>query len=133
MSEYKWTGAANLAKYYAGIISLKQGAFAEAIDYLESFKGKDKMVTAMAYGAIGDAYSETAENEKAITQYKKAAYHFENELTTPHFLKKAGLLLEMEKQKEEARKIYEEIKAKYPNSNEGRDMDKYIARLDAAG
>ncbi|MEO5673407.1 MAG: tetratricopeptide repeat protein [Chitinophagales bacterium] len=131
MDEYKWTDAANLSHYYAGIIYLKQGKFQDAIDHLKDYKGKDKLVTNMAYGALGDAYSELGKNDEAIDYYKKAAYHFENELTTPLFLKKAGMLLEHEKKNDEAKRMYEEVKNKYPNTNEGREMDKFIARAEA--
>lgn len=58
MEDYKWTPAANLSHYYAGIIYLKQGKFEEAIDHLKDFDGKDKLVTNMSLGALGDAYSE---------------------------------------------------------------------------
>jgi tetratricopeptide (TPR) repeat protein len=132
MDDYKWTSAANLAHYYTGIIYLKQGKFQDAIDQLKDFSGKDKMVTNMANGALGDAYSELGKNDEAVDYYKKAAYHFENELTSPLFLKKAGMLLEHEKKYDEAKKIYQEIKNKYPTSNEGRDIDKYIARVEGS-
>ena len=130
IDDYQWTDAANLSHYYAGIIFLKQGKFQESIDNLKSFKGKDKMVTNMAYGALGDAYSELGKNDEAVDYYKKAAYHFENELTTPMLLKKAGMLLENQKKPAEAKKMYEEVRSKYPNTVEGRDMDKYIARVE---
>ena len=133
IDDYKWTDAANLSHYYLGIIYLKQGKFQESIDHLKEFNGKDKMVTNMAYGALGDAYSELGKYDEAVDYYKKAAYHFENELTSPMFLKKAGMLLEVEKKNEEAKKIYEEIKNRYPNTNEGREIDKYIARVEASG
>ncbi|MCY7411273.1 MAG: tetratricopeptide repeat protein [Chitinophagales bacterium] len=130
VDDYKWTDAANLSHYYLGVIYLRQGKFQDAIDELKDFSGKDKLVTNMAYGAIGDAYSELGNNDDAVDYYKKAAYHFENELTTPIFLKKAGMLLEVEKKGTEAIKLYQDIKSKYPNSTEGRDMDKYIARAE---
>ncbi|MBA2423139.1 MAG: tetratricopeptide repeat protein [Chitinophagales bacterium] len=129
MDDYKWSDAANLAHYYAGVIFLREGKFNDAIEHLEDFKGKDKIVSNMAYGALGDAYSELGKMDEAADYYKKAAYHFENELTTPMFLKKAGMLLESQKKSEEAKKLYEEIKSKYPNTVEGREMDKYIARV----
>ena len=132
MDNYKWTDASNLAHYYTGVIYLKQGKFEDAITELKKFNGKDKMVTSMAYGDIGDANSELGKMDEAVDYYKKAAYHFENELTTPMWLKKAGMLLENQKKTADAKKIYEEIKSKYPTTVEGRDMDKYIARVEAA-
>ncbi len=128
MEDYKWTKAANLSHYYAGVISLKIGKFDDAIMYLESFNGKDILVSGMALNCLGDAYSEKGDMDKAIDNYLKAAYNHENELTTPIFLKKAGMLLEKTGKKEKAVKMYQEINDKYPKSTEARDIEKYIAR-----
>lgn len=131
IDDYGMTKAANLAHYYTGIIYLKQGKFQDAIDQLKKFSGKDKIVSGMALGAIGDAYSELNQMDKAVEYYKKAAYNNENDLTTPLFLKKAGMALEFQKKYEDAKKIYLELQSKYPNSTEGRDMDKYITRVES--
>ncbi len=130
IDDYKWTKAANLAHYYAGIIYLKQGKFEDAIKQLKDFNGKDKMVSGMALGAIGDAYSELNQMDNAVEYYKKAAYNNENDMLTPLFLKKAGMALEFEKKYTDAKKLYQEIQTKYPNTVEGRDIDKYIARAE---
>ncbi|MCS6917564.1 MAG: tetratricopeptide repeat protein [Chitinophagales bacterium] len=132
ISDYRWTDAANLAHYYAGICLLRMGSFEEALDHLKAFKGRDKLVTAMAYAAMGDAYSELGQMEKAVSYYKKAAYHEENELISPVYLKRAGLLLERLNRAQEALQLYQEIKTRFPNSVEGREMDKYIGRVESA-
>lgn len=132
ISDYRWTDAANLAHYYAGVSYLRLGSFQEAIDHLKKFKGRDKIVSAMAYGAMGDAYSELGDFDKAVSYYKKAAYHHENELITPVYLKRAGMLLEKTGRPQEALKLYEAVRAQFPNSVEGREMDKYIGRVEAA-
>jgi len=44
---------------------------------------------------------------------------------------KAGELLESSSKQEEALKIYEAIKQKFPETTEGRSIDKYIARAKA--
>lgn len=129
IDNYKWTKAANLSHYYVGTIYLRQGKFEEAIDYLKSFDGEGTPLESMALGCIGDAYTELGKMEEGVSYYKKAAYTAENELSTPFFLKKAALCLESLNKKEEAIKLFEDIKSKYPNSNEGREADKYIYRL----
>lgn len=129
IDNYKWTKAANLSHYYAGTIYLRQGKFEEAIDHLKSFDGKGTPLESMALGCIGDAYTELDKMEEGVSYYKKAAYTAENELSTPFFLKKAALCLERLNKNEEAIKLFEELKNKYPNSNEGREADKYIYRL----
>src|SRR5581483_10516149 len=111
---YKWTKAANLSHYYAGIIYLKQGKFNEAIDQLKSFDGKDKLVSTEALGALGDAYTETGNMDEGIEYYRKAAHNNENDILSPIYLKKEGMALEYQKKYAEAKKVYEELQSKYP-------------------
>jgi TolA-binding protein len=82
----------------------------------------------VAQGAIGDAYLEMGEQEKALSQYDKAIAMSDNEMTTPIFLMKAGNLLETMGQQDKALKLYTQVKEKYPETNEGRMVDKFIAR-----
>jgi len=53
--EYKLTKAGNLARYSAGICYLHLGSFEEAIDYLDKYSKKDKVIGSMAIGATGEA------------------------------------------------------------------------------
>jgi len=128
IDNYSMTPSANLSKYYSGIIYLKLGDFEEAINYLESFKGKDQVVAAMAKGAIGDAYLELDEPESGVGYYIDAAEHNINEFTTPLFYQKAGWAYEIMGEYDEALSLYEKIKYDFPNSVEAREIDKYIAR-----
>ena len=128
---YHWTKAANLAHYYAGVCELKLGKFQDAINYLKDYSLDDPLISCMAIGDMGDCYAELGKMNEAIDQYKKAAYHHDNQLTSPMWLKKAGLALEYQKRYEEALKIYREISQKYPESSTARDIEKYIARIEA--
>ena len=47
------------------------------------------------------------------------------------FLMKAGLAYEMVENYKKALDMYNTIKAEYPNSNEGFNIDKYIAYVEA--
>ncbi|MCB0516436.1 MAG: hypothetical protein R2798_13205 [Chitinophagales bacterium] len=124
-----FTNAVNLANYYAGISYLRLKDYDSAIESLGKFKGKDMMVGAMALGALGDAYAEKGDMGNAISYYKKAAAHSDNEFTAPIFLQKAAEALEVEKKYSEALSLQQQLKDKYPNTAQGRDADKYIARL----
>jgi tetratricopeptide (TPR) repeat protein len=128
IDNYKITKTAKLAHYYAGISYLRLEQYQDAIDYLQKFKSKDDMIKPIAVGAIGDAYVELDNFDKAITNYLHAANTAENSFLTPLFLQKAGELLEMQEKSPDALKHYERIKVDYPDSNEGRQIDKYIAR-----
>lgn len=129
IDDYGMTKSANRAKYYTGISYLHLGQFEEALDYLNSFKTKDLLLAPVAEGAKGDAYLEMGENEKALKQYKKAFTLADNELTAPIYMMKAANLLESMNQLKEALSLYESLKAKYPESAEGSNVDRYIARV----
>jgi tetratricopeptide (TPR) repeat protein len=128
IDDYSMTKGANLSKYYAGLCYLKMGRFEEALDYLKSFKVKDQIIAPMAKGAIGDAYLELNQPEKAVGYYIEAADLKENEFTTPIYLMKAGWTYEILKDYKKALETYERIKYNFPASNEAREIDKYIAR-----
>jgi tetratricopeptide (TPR) repeat protein len=131
IEDYGSTNAGNLARYYAGICYLEKGEFESAIDYLKDFSSTDMIVSGMALGAIGDAYMELGEIDKATSYYIRAAENNENEMVTPTFLMKAGWAYEINKEYQDALKVYEKIKQDYPRSREARDIDKYIARAKA--
>ncbi|MCH8331249.1 MAG: tetratricopeptide repeat protein [Bacteroidetes bacterium] len=129
IDEYKYTKAANLSKYYAGICYMKQGEFETAIDYLKSFSVNDEIVSSLALGLIGDAYMELGQTEKGISFYNKAANENSNDFSAPIFLMKKALALEQEERYEEAIEVYERIKSDYPDSPEGQQIEMFITRV----
>lgn len=126
IDDYGSTKAGNLAHYYAGLCYLKMGKFNEAIDMLEDFSSDDKIIGPMAQGAIGDAQMELGNMNEAATSYEKAASMQANDLTTPLFLKKAGLTYELTKQYEKSLVMYERIQKEYFTTFEGGEIEKYI-------
>jgi tetratricopeptide (TPR) repeat protein len=130
-SEYSGTRIGNLAHYYAGICHLRKGEFQDAIDQLEDFSTSNELVAPLAEGAIGDAYVELGDLDKGIKHYTKAAKMNSNKLTSPIFLKKAGIVYEEQKNYGEALDVYNNIKNDYPEAQEAQDIDKYIARVTA--
>jgi tetratricopeptide (TPR) repeat protein len=127
--EYKSTRPGNLANYYAGICYLRTGQYEDAIDYLEKFKKRDVSISPVALGCIGDAYIELGESEKGIDYYLRAANFTENSFYNPLYLMKAAEIHELEGRYDEALALYERIRTEYPESSEGRNIDKYIARI----
>lgn len=125
------TKAVNLAHYYAGISFLNLGKFEEAIDHLSSFSGDDEVVSSMALGAMGDAYMELGETSNGISYYKKAANNSDNEFTGAMYLMRAAAANEVEGNHGEAKKLYQKIKDKYPESSQAQTIDKYIDRVAA--
>lgn len=129
-SDYKFTKSASLANYYAGAIYMKKGDFENAIDHLKKYKSKDDILRPMALGAIGDAYVELGNNNMAISYYLKAADVSNNELSSPVFMMKAGWTYELMEEYQKAIDIYNEIRTTFPQSQEARELEKYIARAE---
>lgn len=132
IDEFGSTDAGNLARYYAGVSLLRQGEYEEAATQLKKFSAGDHIISAMALGALGDVYMEMGNQSEAASQYEKAARHKMNELTTPMYLLKAGQTYELMGEYSKALKVFNEINEKYPSTTEGRLMEKYIARVEAA-
>lgn len=128
ISNYGSTKAGNLAKYYAGVSYLNLGKFEEAVDYLDDFSPAGKISPIMKYGAMGDAQSELGNLDKALNNYKTAAFNYNNDYLSPYYLMKYGMLSEKQGNKAEAAKAYAKIKSDYPNSTQAIGIDKFVGR-----
>ncbi len=131
IDSYSMTKSANLAKYYTGIIYLKQGKFEDAITYLKKFDSDDEFVGPMATGGIGDAYMELGDKDKAAEYYVKASSQQVNDLTTPLYLMRAAFVYEELGKFDKAVELYEKIQKEHIKSTEARDIDKYIEEAKA--
>jgi tetratricopeptide (TPR) repeat protein len=108
---------------------LHLGQFQEAVNYLQKYSKKDKVLGSLAIGAIGDASVELGNLDKGLSKYIEAADFAKNSFNTPLFLMKAGEIYELKGKYSDALKIYERIESEYPESTEGSTIDKYIARV----
>lgn len=130
IDDYVATKSANLANYYAGISYLRLGDFESAIEYLDDFDANDRLIPSIALCTTGDAYVELGDFEKGVSYYEKAAALNENEITTPIYLFKIGLVYEQLDDLKKALDAYQKIKSEYPTSDEARQIDKYISALE---
>lgn len=129
IKRYGGTKVGNMARYSAGVCYIRMGEYQKGIDYLKKFSVDDNIVQAMAYGIMGDAYMELGKTQSGIDNYKKAANYKDNDVISPLYLMRAGLALEKAGKTKDAIDVFNQIKSKYPLSAEGRDIDKYLARL----
>jgi tetratricopeptide (TPR) repeat protein len=127
--DYKFTNSGNLARYCAGICYLHLGNYNEAIDFLNKYSKKDKVIGSLAIGATGDAYVELGNVEKGVSKYIEAADYAKNSFNSPIFLMKAAEIYESTGKYQEALNLYERIQNKYPESTEGTTIEKNIARV----
>jgi predicted negative regulator of RcsB-dependent stress response len=128
-SDYSSTDAGNLAQLYIGLCQAQQGKWQEAVNALESFSSKgDQMISPAAEGALGNAYANLKQLDKAVEHLKKAAEMADNNSLSPTFLIQAGEILESQGKKDEALKLYQKVKEKYFNSMQYQSIDAYIER-----
>lgn len=127
IDQYGCTRSGNLARYYAGICQLQLGKYAEAVDLLKSYKGKDVFTNAEALMLIGDAYAEQEQAAEAAKYYQKAADKANNFVISPIALWKVGMMQLQLGNNEAAVKAFQQIKERYPESPEFAEVDKYIA------
>ena len=112
------------------------GKYQDAVNYLDSYSASDdEMISPAAEAALGNAYVYVKEYDKAVSALKKAADMADSEAAdgvnnslSPRFLIQAGEILENQGKKDEALKIYQDIKKKYLNSPVRQEIDKYIER-----
>ena len=95
------------------------------------------MVSPAAIAARGNVYAKLSKLDEAVKDLKKAAdmadskaKNGRNYSIAPTFLLQAGQILESQGKKEEAAKIYKDIKANYVNAMvvQSQEIDKYIER-----
>lgn len=130
IDEYGITKTADLAHYYKGIANLRTGNYEQAIEDLKDFDGSDEIVAAISLGAIGDAYVQLEDYDRAANYYERAASYSDNQFTAPIYLMKLGILQEERGEFDKALESYRTIKREYPESAEGRNIVKYITRVE---
>ena len=124
--------AGNLANLYAGLSYAQLDSWSEAVKYLEKFDQKDDaMISPAMIGALGNAYAHLNQLDKAVSLLKEAAAKADNNSLSPTFLIQAGEILESQNKKDEALKLYQEVKDKYFNSMAYQTIDAYIERASA--
>lgn len=137
IDQYGCTDAGNLANLYAGLCYAQTGKWKEAEQYLSKYStADDAMISPAAVAALGHAYANLNNIDKAIDCLKKAAKMADSQMETgrnnslsPQFLLSAAQLLESQNKKAEALEIYKSIKSNYVNSPVAGAIDKYIERV----
>lgn len=126
MNQYGGTKTADLARAYAGISYSRLGDNEKALNYLEKFKGGDKLITPAVSGAVGDVYMNLGQSDKAAAIFMKAAINADDNMLSPIYYQKAGFAYLHAQMYDKAIETFEMLKKRYMNSPEGQEADKYI-------
>lgn len=130
IKNFSGTEASNLAHYYAGAIYLRKEDYANAIKYLKDFSTDATQVQSAAWRMLGDAYMSTDKKEEGASFYEKAGkLNDKDEAVSSENLFRAAMAYESLGKTEKAAGLLKIIKEKYPRSERGPLVDKYLARL----
>ena len=130
IDNYSGTSASKLATYSAGMSYLNIKDYQNAIKYLDQFDSDDIMLSALAKGAIGDAFAELGQNQDAFDYYIKAFKASNNSYSTPKYLYKAGMIGAVIGKKSKAIEFFKRIKQEFPEVSEAKLVDVQIGRLE---
>jgi tetratricopeptide (TPR) repeat protein len=131
IDDYGISKSAKISKYYAGVCYHQLGDYEAAVNLLNKFKTDDLLVGAAKYSTLGDAYVEMGDMSKAISAYKSGIDKYENNFSSPIILKKLGLVYEELGQLDDALETYMVIESAYPGTSEGKEIKKYIGRVES--
>ena len=131
IDDYGISKSAKISKYYAGVCYHQLGDHEAAVNLLNKFKTDDLLVGAAKYSTLGDAYVEMGDMSKAISAYKSGIEKYENNFSSPIILKKLGLVYEELGQLDDALETYKVIESTYPGTSEGKEIKKYIGRVES--
>lgn len=120
IDNYKGTPAAKLATYSAGMAYLNLKDYENAITYLNDFSADDVLLSALAKGAVGDAYAQLGQLDDAYAYYIKASEVSNNMYSTPKYLYKAAMLGAENGKIKQAISFLERIEKEYPKAEEAK-------------
>ncbi len=130
IKNYSGTDAANLSHYYAGAIYLRKDDFKNAIKHLEDFSTDATQIQSAAWRMLGDALMGDGKKEEGAAYYEKAGkLNADDEASSSENLFRAAQAYETIGKNDKAAELYKIIKEKYPKSEKGFVVEKYLARL----
>ena len=128
VDQYGSTAAGNLANAYLGLAYYEKGEYENAQKYLSKFSADESVLAPAVMAAIGNCLVDMEKYDESVKYFEKAAKASDNAVFSPVYLKKAAAVYEKLGNKEAAVKLYQEIKDKYPTSNDARGIERYIER-----
>lgn len=131
IERHKGTKAANLAHFYAGACYVRLNENEKAVKYLKDFSTSSKQLQARAYKLLGDAYGDLGKFKEAFDAYKKAGHAFEkDEFGSAESLFLAAYLAQRQlNDTKSATELYQEIKQKYPRTDQAREAETFLAQM----
>ncbi|HRH39326.1 MAG TPA: tetratricopeptide repeat protein [Flavobacteriales bacterium] len=132
-ADYGGTPSGELAHYYLGAIYMQKGDYENALTHYKEAEPGDDILRTMAVGNQGDALVELGRADEAVKQFEKAANMETNDLTTPMYLMKAGILHQQVGNWKDAARDFKRIADQFPSSPDANQARKYAGRAEDMG
>ncbi len=133
IEDFGSTKVGNIANHYAGVCYLKLGDKENALKYLKQYKAQDgvpaQIINAQNIGLQGDIAVDNQNYADAVALFESAAAISSNALTTPLFLRKAGVAAIAAGDNAKATKLLESVISLYPASQEANSAAKYLGTI----
>lgn len=128
----EWNGykGGEVAQYAVARLMMVKKDFKNALEQLEDVDLEDTYGPIGVKMLMGDCYSEMKKYKEAGDMYLEASEINPNEALTPLCLMKAGACAEEAKDYKTALTCYQKIKDEYGTTPFGRDIDKYIGKVE---
>jgi tetratricopeptide (TPR) repeat protein len=126
--DYGNTDAGNLATFYAANALYQLEEYDRALTYFQRFEKGQDFLGASAYAAQAAIHENKGNFQRAGELYEEAAVQYQNKLTAPRYLLNAGEAYEEAGQLQAAVEAYQQISDEYPESDQARTAERYMAR-----
>lgn len=129
VEKYSSSEAGETAKIYLANCYLNLGKVDEALKYFDDYSGSNELLKISAYTGLATCYEIKGNLSESASYYVKASSVIKDEILTPQNLLNAARIYSQMNEKERARKLLEQIKKDFPESQQARDYERYLAEL----
>lgn len=127
--DYGNTPSGNLARFYAADALYRTGALDRALVFFEDYSKDSNYLGASAYAGVATIRELNKDYDAAGDLYMEAASIFIADITSPEYLLSAGRAYEKAENSGDARRAYERIRDDFPDSQQARDIEFFLARV----
>ncbi len=123
------TESGETAKLYLANSFMSLGNIDEAKKYYDDYSGDIDLMKAAAYAGLASCYEVKNDLKNASEYFMKAANVVKNAAVTPEYLTNAARTYALAGDKVKAKKILDQMKKDFPETQFAREYDKYAAEF----
>ncbi|MBU2445405.1 MAG: hypothetical protein KJ666_07520 [Bacteroidetes bacterium] len=129
VEDYGSTESGETAKLYLANSYMNLSNIDEALKYYQDYSGDIDLMKAASYAGIASCFEVKNDLKEAAEYFMKAARVVKNAAVTPEYLTNASRVYSLLGEKEKAKKILDQMKKDFPDTQFARDYDKYAAEF----